>query len=192
MGISLETVCNHQLFYDVNDKETTAKRMLLFLNSLEIPNEDFLIWFYNKWNDLPENSFIQKEPWSYYFDPKEDISREDSGISFSGPYDLDFTMLPNIVSFLSPSFRYWQWYLESIKESHIEPWREIYHYYTREFGGNKLVYFHDTMAEIDLVYYPDTTIETIITTLRKKHKETFKKYYDSHSEIDFDFYVEEL
>lgn len=192
MGINLETVCNHQLFYDVNDKEATAQKMLSLLNSLELPNEEFLIWFYNKWNDLPEGSFVKKEEWSYYFNPEEDTSKEDSGIDFTGPYHLNFTLLPNIISFFCPAFRYWQWYLESLKDAYIEPWREICHFYTKAFGGNKLVYFHDTMAEADLVYYPETTIETIIAALREKHVETFEKYYEKSSDMDFDFYVEEL
>ncbi|MFV0158245.1 hypothetical protein OBK24_07220 [Empedobacter falsenii] len=192
MGINLETVCNHQLFYDVNNKEVTAQKMLSLLNSMELYNEEFLIWFYKQWEELPDNAYVEKEEWKYYYDPEEDTSKEDSGIEFSGPYDLDFTLLPNIISFFSPPFRYWQWYLEGIKDSHIEPWRAIYHFYTKSFGGNKLVYFHDTMPEVDLIYYPDTTVETIIKALRENHTETFEKYHPKSSDMNFDFYVEEL
>ncbi|MFV0163641.1 hypothetical protein OBK04_08255 [Empedobacter falsenii] len=60
MGINLETVCNHQLFYDVNNKEVTAQKMLSLLNSMELYNEEFLIWFYKQWEELPDNAYVEK------------------------------------------------------------------------------------------------------------------------------------
>ncbi len=192
MGVNLETVCDHQLYYDPNDKETAAKKMLDLLNSIEVPNAEFLAWFYKRWNELPEDAVIPVKEWRYYFDPEEDMSREDSGIDFLGPFDLEFTLLPNMVSFFSPSYRYWQWYLEDLKDLYIEPWRKVYHFYTKAFGGSQLVYFHDTMPEIDLKYLPNTTVESLIKALRDKHVETFIKYHPNTKEMDFDFYVENL
>lgn len=192
MGINLETVCNHQLFYDPKDKETTAKKMLDLLNSIEIPNSDFLAWFYRKWNNLADDAPIPSKEWSYYFYPEDDLSKEDSGIDFTGPFELELTLHPHIISFFSPSFRYWQWYLESLKDSYIEPWRQIYHDYTKHFGGNQLVYFRDAIAEMDLVYYPETTLDSLIKALKEKHVETFTKYHPDANKMDFDFYIENL
>lgn len=93
MGIGLRILADHQLFYDAFDREETAAKMLEVLNRIELPNENFLESFYRLWNRLPEKEKIVKEKWSYFYDSSDDLSKEDSGITFCGPYDLEFILI---------------------------------------------------------------------------------------------------
>ena len=203
MGIDLEPIGNHNIIFEGKSFYQLGMEIKNILNNITISN---LKYFYSyKLDEFIRNKdrIDFNKAIHLIKNTKEWIFRDDEfGIddfnefrifNFYGPSDLSFYFEENYITFFDPTFRfkYWFYWIEKI---HRDEWRKYMCQIVKAFGGDKVIYLPDNMA--DASKYIDRVdilkFEEIKNGLINEYGEVNKKLdqFDEEDNEYIDYYID--